>query len=391
MPGRAGQPTLKRMKNLWKLSGAVALGLVAALAVSAPSHAIIGGAPPGPGEYPSYFGAVTAFYDDGVAKCGGSVIAPDVILTAAHCVHGATGSRVVVGAGNHLASGYTEHPLYDGDTSDGHDLALIFLNPGATASVTPIQAGAPWDPGAYFATNPATIMGTGVTSTDGAPNAQLLLAQTTVRSDGDMSDLFDPWWGFDHWNEPLMIGAGSSGHTVCHGDSGGPLVVNRGHAVQVGVASFAHVSFFGTECDDAAGFAELANAQLAWVAQQIPSVVAGWGPCLSPTGSPGTPHALYSTTAFPGAKQDGNRWWSIWCEGAPATVTVPDVRDGTVASAASALTALGLHVGSIGSVVDDSCNQINLVMAQSPAPGTPVPPGSAVNLTVGKKPKHPCP
>ncbi|MFC4044444.1 trypsin-like serine protease [Dactylosporangium siamense] len=379
------------MKNLWKVSGAVALGLVAAVATSAPSYAVIGGAPPAPGAYPSYFGAVTAFYDNGTAKCGGSLIAADVILTAAHCVHGSSGARVVIGAGDNLAFGFTEHPLYDGDTSDGHDLALIYLAPGATGTVTPIQAGAPWDAGAYFANTPATIMGKGVTSTDGAPNAQLLLAQTTLRSDSDMSDLFDPWWGFDHWNEPLMIGAGTSAHTVCNGDSGGPLVVDRGHPVQVGVASFAHVSFFGTECDDAAGFAELANAQLAWLAQTVPSIVPGWGSCLSPTGSPGTPHALYGTTSFPGAKQDGNRWWSIWCEGAPATVKVPDLRGESVTEAKDDLAALGLHVGGVGLAVDNSCELINLVMAQSPAPGTVVSPGSGVNLTVGKRPKNPCP
>ena len=388
---RVGSLRLNHMKTSWKISGAVALGLVAALAAVAPAGAVIGGVPPAPGAYPSYFAAVSGFYDDGVKKCGGSVIAAGVILTAAHCVNGADGVRVANNVGDSLAFGAAVHPLFTGDTTDGHDLALVFLAESGTTSITPIQVGAPWDAGAYFANTPATIMGKGVTSTGGAPNAQLLLAQTTLRSDGDMSDLFDPWWGFDHWNEPLMIGAGTSAHTVCHGDSGGPLVVDRGHPVQVGVASFAHVSFFGTECDDAAAFAELANAQLAWVAQMIPGVVTGWGGCVTPTGSPGTPHALYSTTTFPGAKQDGNRWWSIWCEGAPATVTVPDLRGQSVSGAQSTLAALGLRVGDVQSVVDDSCDQINLVMSHTPTRGAAVPPGSAINLSVGQMPKHPCP
>lgn len=154
------------------------------------------------------------------------------------------------------------HPLWNGEYEDGHDLALIRLPAGTVVSAAPTQVGSPWDSGANAANTIATIMGDGRTFAHDTGDANFLAADTVLRSDDYMDDIFNPWYWFDHWTSRLMIGAGSTNQTVCMGDSGGPLVVySSGHPVQVGVASFVHDE---DNCSGAAGFAELSGAQLAW-------------------------------------------------------------------------------------------------------------------------------
>ncbi|MCP2351235.1 PASTA domain-containing protein [Nonomuraea roseoviolacea] len=69
-------------------------------------------------------------------------------------------------------------------------------------------------------------------------------------------------------------------------------------------------------------------------------------------------------------------------------VRVPNVLDETRASATSILTSAGLAVGTVRKVVDKTCNHNNTVSDQTPAPGTPAAPGSAVNLTIGVLPQQ---
>lgn len=74
----------------------------------------------------------------------------------------------------------------------------------------------------------------------------------------------------------------------------------------------------------------------------------------------------------------------------PPQVTVPDVRGQTAAEAIGALRSRGLVVHE-QSVVDNLCNFIGQVTAQSPAGGTQEPEGSTVTIWVGVRPPHPCP
>jgi alpha-tubulin suppressor-like RCC1 family protein len=76
---------------------------------------------------------------------------------------------------------------------------------------------------------------------------------------------------------------------------------------------------------------------------------------------------------------------------APTTAIVPNLRGDTTTRAGSALQAAGLTLGNVGSVVDNTCNNIGTVLSQSPAAGTTQPIGSAVSITIGVKPKNPCP
>jgi hypothetical protein len=291
--------------------------MVGAAAVSAvPAGAIVGGTESDFSWYP-YFASFTQPMGT-PPSCGGSVIADSWVLTAAHCVDSAPTVSVSVPAARAGGTGQVIlHPQWRAGSSsgwDGYDVALVRLAPGALAAASPVQVGSPWDPGAYAANVLATIMGTGRTFAQDPNSRRFLAADTIIRGDGYMDDIFNPWLGRDHWREQLMIGAGTTNQTVCHGDSGGPLVVHRnGRPVQVGVASFIRDS---DDCHGAAGFAELAGPQLAWIASQVPAVMDRWGSCAGADGVPGHPRAAYGTFV-PGHQWDGPFPWRIWCEGQP--------------------------------------------------------------------------
>ncbi len=74
-------------------------------------------------------------------------------------------------------------------------------------------------------------------------------------------------------------------------------------------------------------------------------------------------------------------------------VSVPDVRGDTATGAAATLRAVGLVVGHLSDFLDRTCNHLGEVVVQTPSPGTQVNQGTAINLSIGKKPPPPfqCP
>jgi hypothetical protein len=77
---------------------------------------------------------------------------------------------------------------------------------------------------------------------------------------------------------------------------------------------------------------------------------------------------------------------------APLTpgVPVPNVRGETPTRAGAAIHAAGFAVA-LTSVADSTCNNIGLIIGENPAPGSWAAPGSTVTLTVGARPRTPCP
>ena len=291
--------------------GAVAIALAGStlLATVRPAEAVVGGVAAAPADFP-FAGRFS------LADCGGTLVAPDIVLTSARCA-----SRILPGFDYFVRAGQwhglktsqgarTVHPLWTGHPSDGHDVGLIQLTWPATGVPT-VQVGAPFDAGALQPGTPATILSRD--SAAGPSSRDLLRVDTPLRSDAEMAAVYPPEPLDPTWVAPWMIGAGTVGATSCAGDDGAPLLVHRaGRSVQVGVSSFSEPS--PQPCLGPGGFAELSGAQLAWVASRVTSIMTTWGPCTAPSGQPGVPAARYQNGAFPGSSPDGPYAWRIGCD-----------------------------------------------------------------------------
>ncbi len=212
--------------------------------------------------------------------------------------------------------------LWNGDVSDGHDLALVRVPTDATSGIIPVRVGAPGDPGAYAPGVEVMMVGRGKTSPSSPLPNQLYDLHTVLHSNDYMDDIYNPWYWFGSWPDRYAIGAGWSDHTVCYGDSGGPLAMYRnGGWLQVGVASF--VESWRNECAEPGGYAEVAGAQLAWLASKVPSIRNGWGSCRTSSGTLGQWYSVYQSAYDPTIHQDGPYYWLIWCgaQQSPTTTT----------------------------------------------------------------------
>jgi len=72
-------------------------------------------------------------------------------------------------------------------------------------------------------------------------------------------------------------------------------------------------------------------------------------------------------------------------------VAVPNVIGRNLSSATTALQAAGLTVGTVTHRIDSTCTFVNTVAEENPGAGSAVNTGTPVNLTIGDKPKTPCP
>ncbi|MFD9501331.1 trypsin-like serine protease [Streptomyces sp. NPDC060035] len=209
---------------------------------------IIGGTPATLSEAP--WMVQLHYYDDkGTADtaddegyfCGGTLVAPAKVLTAAHCVDGLDwqANGAVLGGTAQLPVDGDLHggtavgvwrqwvnPNYD-DAAIKGDVAVLTL--GSALPYPTLQPAASGDTARYKSGTPATVYGWGRTSsTSNDISPTLLKASVPVQADSACSGYF----GSDFVpGQMVCAGQPASGQDAgtvspCNGDSGGPLVVN---------------------------------------------------------------------------------------------------------------------------------------------------------------------
>jgi len=222
----------------------VASGADSAATATPAREAVLGGRPATLAEFPW----IAALVGRGSSPlngqfCGGTVVASDAIVTAAHCVLGGTRIDVVVGRDRLRGTGgrrlrvarVTPHPSFSFERG-GLDVAVLRVARPLEVPALPVATRA--ETGLLRAGAPVRVAGWGLVGQNPERRTDTLRqAALRIKDDSLCGSLYEP-----QFRPPIMVCAGSlrgGPPDSCRGDSGGPLVAGAGAGARlVGIVSF---------------------------------------------------------------------------------------------------------------------------------------------------------
>lgn len=210
--------------------------LLVAPGASAAPQPIVGGTTTTTTSYP-YVMQITDAYQN--QFCGGTLVSPTKVVTAAHCMVGETTSSIRVVGGRTYRNGTNGtvarvsriwiNPSYT-DVTNGDDVAVLTLS--SSMPYSPIRYVTPTQTSLYAAGTTARILGWGTTSAGGSSSNQLRTATVPITSDSTCGSAY----GSDFVQSDMVCaGYSSGGVDTCQGDSGGPLIIG---GVLAGITSW---------------------------------------------------------------------------------------------------------------------------------------------------------
>jgi hypothetical protein len=239
---------------------------------------IIGGVDAAPGDAPWQVALLFADRAPSTGQfCGGALIGPRHVLTAAHCLVdlGVGDFDVAVGISSLSAIRSADrvpvvsidtHPTYNGAVASPGDVAVLTLARNAPGTVVGLLDSAA-EPSAGQA---ARVSGWGTRFTDGAgtptpdrPDALQIADVAIAAGPGAACGSYGP--SFDAATM-LCAGVPGGGIDACSGDSGGALTIERG-----GAAVIAGVVSWGNGCARAAfpGVYARVSTYAGWIRDQL--------------------------------------------------------------------------------------------------------------------------
>eukprot|EP00591_Stephanopyxis_turris_P008546 CAMPEP_0195517014 /NCGR_PEP_ID=MMETSP0794_2-20130614/9509_1 /TAXON_ID=515487 /ORGANISM="Stephanopyxis turris, Strain CCMP 815" /LENGTH=384 /DNA_ID=CAMNT_0040645743 /DNA_START=153 /DNA_END=1305 /DNA_ORIENTATION=+ len=233
---------------------------------------IVGGSETPVGRYP-YSVALFDTSFSTYSRCGGTLIAPDIILTAAHCLLPIDFVRINQHDINDPNDAYEEftviqkvqHPNYR-PRSYNYDFGLMKLS--GVSSYQPISLND--DPNVPVNDKELTVIGWGTTSVNSYRPAEVLLESNVSYMPNDACIEKSRYPTGQVTN--AMMCAAAEGRDACGGDSGGPLILTGENSKQdalVGVVSFG----IGCANADFPGVYARVSYQVGWIRDTVCDVL----------------------------------------------------------------------------------------------------------------------